>query len=327
MRVAACLLLLAALSPALVAQEGLTVSVAPVVEGLAEPGKEYTIKLRFTVPDGFHAYHKDNPGYSGPINVKWTELAGLKQLKETWPEPHKHVDEFSEEWELSGTFDIAYTFEVPADAAGTLVLRGKHDTQFCDENGCFQAEAEFTASIEVAGEVAPAPAKEQPKLTATLSAEPATAGGTATVKLAFAYPRGWFACHKDNPGYWNTPDIKWTVLSGLSLKEESWPEPTRYVYDDSEEWVYPDGVTITCSFEVPADALGELNLKARYSVELYAGEDAQEFKGEVETTLAVEPAAPSSATDEHGFYVDFDYALAQAKAENKPLLVDFNGRY
>ncbi|MCB9932457.1 MAG: hypothetical protein H6841_03455 [Planctomycetes bacterium] len=327
MRVAACLLLLTALAPALFAQEGLTVELTPVVEGKAEPGKEYTLKLRFTVPDGFHAYHRDNPGYSSPILVKWTELAGLKLLKETWPEPYKHVDETSEEWELSGTFDIAYNFEIPADAAGTVVLRGKHDIQFCDENGCFPSEGEFSVSFEVVGTPALQPELLPPEVKATLGTEPATAGGTTAVKLAFAYPKGYFAVHKDNPGYWNSPDVKWTVFSGLTLKEESWPEPTKHEYDGSEEWVFSGGFTITYTFDVPVDALGELSLRALYTIELYVGEDEHEFKGEVNTTLAVEAAPPSSATDEHGFYTDFDYALAQAKAESKPLLVDFNGRY
>lgn len=331
MRIAACLLLLAALSPALVAQEGLTVSVEPVVEGQAEPGKEYTLKLRFTVPEGYHAYHKDNPGYSKPVTVTWTELAGLKLVKETWPEPHKHVDEFSEEWELDGTFDIAYTFAVPADATGSLALTGKHDTQFCDADGCLQAEGEFTAVITVAAPSAePAPAEEL-KFTATLSAEPAKAGGLATVKLKLEYSKGFHTYHKDNPGFGLAPKVEWTETSGLKLKDTSWPEPVKHTVDeDWIEWEYPDGVTLTYSFEVPADAKGELSLKGKYEIQVCDENGCFDKKGEISTTIKLETvAAPeeNSAKDAHGFYVDFDYALAQAKAENKPLLVDFNGKY
>src|SRR5262245_29883026 len=73
---------------ALHAQAG--VEVTPIIEGKAEPGKEWTLKLRFVVQDGFHAYHKDNPGGSLPISVKFTTLSGLKEISQTWPEPKKH---------------------------------------------------------------------------------------------------------------------------------------------------------------------------------------------------------------------------------------------
>jgi hypothetical protein len=58
-------LLILLVGGALHAQDGLAVDVQPLAEGKAERGKEYTLKLQFTVPEGYHAYHKDNEGY-GP---------------------------------------------------------------------------------------------------------------------------------------------------------------------------------------------------------------------------------------------------------------------
>ncbi|MDH5642013.1 MAG: thioredoxin family protein, partial [Nitrospira sp.] len=40
---------------------------------------------------------------------------------------------------------------------------------------------------------------------------------------------------------------------------------------------------------------------------------------------AAEPRLDPARTDAHGFYLDFDYAVAEAKRVNKPLLIDFNG--
>jgi thiol:disulfide interchange protein len=40
-----------------------------------------------------------------------------------------------------------------------------------------------------------------------------------------------------------------------------------------------------------------------------------------------EPELDPARVDDHGFYLDFDYALEQARQQNKPLLVDFNGRF
>jgi thiol:disulfide interchange protein len=316
MRLAAIALLLA-VAPTLWAQ-GLTVEVEPVVEGKAEPGKDYTLKLRFTVPDGYHAYHKDNPGYSLPVQVKWKELAGLELVTATWPEPRKHKDDFSEEWELSGTFDIAYTFKVPANAKGNLTVTGSHDTQFCDAEGCLQAKGNFTATIEVAeskpepGPVKPgtAPKKNQPEAKATASFE------------------GYHLYHKDNPGYGLPPQVAWTELSGLMLKGTLWPEPIKHDLGDGDiEWEYESPLTLTYTFTAPADAKGELPVKAKWEAQICDADACFMRDGEVTATLSVEtPAEDKSATNSHGFFLDFDYALEQAKKLNKPLLVDFNGR-
>jgi DsbC/DsbD-like thiol-disulfide interchange protein len=325
--------LLIAIAPTLWAQ-GLTVEVEPVVEGKAEPGKDYTLKLRFTVPEGYHAYHKDNPGYSLPVEVKWKELAGLELVSATWPEPNKHKDEFSEEWELGGTFDIGYSFKVPATARGKLTVTGSHDTQFCNEEGCLVAKGDFSATIEVAeakaASIGPGPGKKkEPVVKATATFEGAAkASGEATLKLTFEFTETYHAYHKDNPGYGLPPKVDWTELSGLVLKGTLWPEPLKHDIDGTIEWEYESPLTLTYTFTVPADAKGDLPVTAKWNIQVCDPEVCFTRKGEVAATLSLDaPAADKSATDSHGFYLDFDYALEQAKKLNKPLLVDFNGRY
>ncbi|MEZ5991009.1 MAG: protein-disulfide reductase DsbD family protein [Planctomycetota bacterium] len=335
MRHAVCLLMFAALAPALWAQPGMSVEVEPVVEGKATPGSEYTMKLRFTVPEGYHAYHKDNPGYSLPVKITWSELSGLELLKAEWPEPHKHVDEFSEEWELDGTFDIAYTFKVPDNAKGSLSLRGSHEIQFCDAAGCFQSEGDFSTSIEVeaGAEVESTPTTEpkgpQAKATATF-ASTAKPGGQATLEWTFELTKSYHVYHPENPGYGTAPEFTWTELSGLKLIDQKWPKAHEHEIDtDWIEWEYPDKVTIQFIFEVPADASGELKLAADWSAQVCDENACFMRDGKVEamlTVASVPPTTANDATNEHGFYLDFDYALQKAKEENKPLLVDFNGK-
>ncbi|MCA8911516.1 MAG: thioredoxin family protein [Planctomycetes bacterium] len=331
MRYAVCLLLLAVLAPAIQAQMGLTVECEPVVEGKATPGGEYTLKLRFTVPDGYHAYHKDNPGYSQPVNVTWKELSGLELVKDTWPEPHKHADDYGEEWELSGTFDIAYTFKVPADASGTLTVSGHHETQFCDADGCMQSEDDFTAEIPVEG----AAATEEPELpiaTAELSfTGPAQPGGQATLEWKFTFTKGFHCYAKGNPGTGIAPEFTWSELSGLKLVDEQWPTPEKVEDADlGEEWEYPDGVTIKFIFDVPEDAKGDLPIKAKWSALVCDPEACFMRDGHATATLTVtEPEKPafSDEKNELGFYLDFDYAINKALEEERPLLVDFNGKF
>jgi len=331
MRVMVCLLVLLA-APVLFAQDGLTVEVEPIVEGKAEPGKDFAFKLHFVVPEGHHAYHKDNPGFNVPVKVEWKSLAGLELVKEDWPEPHKKVDEYGEEWELGPVFDIAYTFKVPADAKGELTVTGSHDTQFCNAEACFQSAGDFTATIEVAGAAQPEPEIQLPEAKASVSfTGPAQAGGEATLKWTFEFTKGYHGYHKDNPGYGMAPNFDWTELSGLTLKEARWPEPKKHVIDaDWTEWEYPDTVTIEFVFSVPKDAKGELPVKATWNAQVCDEDACYDRKGEVSTTLMIsaEPVKEekNDATDDHGFYLDFDYALEKARAENKPLLVDFNGK-
>ncbi|MBZ0137984.1 MAG: hypothetical protein K8I27_16630 [Planctomycetes bacterium] len=332
MRVMACLLLLLA-APVLFAQPDSTVEVEPVVEGTAVPGKEYTFKLHFVVPEGYHAYHKDNPGYSLPVKVTWQTLAGLELVGETWPEPHKNKDEYGEEWELGPIFDIAYTFKVPQDAKGRLKVTGSHETQFCDAEGCFMSEGDFTATIEVAaGEAAAEPKVQLPeaKAAATFTA-PAQPGGEATLKWTFTFTKGYHAYHKDTPGYGMAPNFDWTELSGLTLKEARWPEAKKHEIEPGwVEWEYPDEVTIEFVFSVPRDATGELTLKADWNAQVCDEDACYDRAGSVSATLTVAAASEEGkrdAKDTHGFYLDFDYALERARAENKLLLADFNGRY
>lgn len=327
MRVVACLLVLLA-APVLLSQDGLSVKVEPVVDGKAEPGKEFTIKLNFVVPEGFHAYHKDNPGYSQPVKVKWKSLAGLELLREDWPEPHKKVDEFGEEWELGPIFDIAYTFKVPADAQSKLTVTGSHETQFCDAEGCYNSEGDFSAEIEVAGSGAPAPQIPEARVSTSFTA-PAKPGGEAILKWTFEFTKGYHGYHKDNPGYGMAPNFDWTELSGLTLKEARWPEPKKHEIEPGWiEWEYPDGFSIEFVFSVPADASEELTVRADWNAQVCDEEACFDRKGSTSATLTVASAAPpedKSATDAHGFYLDFDYALEKARKENKLLLVDFNG--
>lgn len=282
--------LLALFSPVANAQD-LKVKVEPVVEGEAAPGQEYTLKLKFTVPDGYHAYHKDNPGVSSPVKVKWQDTAGLKLVKETWPEPKKtKIDEDWFEWELGPVFEIAYHFNVPAEAKGALLLKGSHDTQFCNEEGCLQSEGDFEAKVEVGA--ADAAREELPKVTLEAKfAESAVAGGQAKLTLAFTFTKGFHAYHKDNPGFGEAAAISFSKLDGLKLAKEDWPEPTKKEYDkDWIEWEYPDGFTLTYTYDVPKDAKDSIEVAGQYHIQVCDDNGCHIRKSEFKASLTVKPA-------------------------------------
>lgn len=287
------LVALLALFSSVASAEELKVKVEPVIEGKAAPGTQYTLKLKFTVPDGYHAYHKDNPGYSAPVKVTWKETSGLKLAKETWPEPtKKKIDEDWFEWELGPVFEIAYHFDVPAEAKDTLLLQGSHDTQFCNDEGCLQSEGTFEAKLEVAAAGAAAAKEELPKVSLDAKfAEPVLAGGQAKLTLAFTYTKGFHAYHKDNPGYGEAPAISFSKLSGLKLVKEEWPEPEKKQYDeDWVEWEYKDGFTLTYTYDVPKDAKDNIEIQGLYHVQVCDDNGCHIRKSEFKATLNIKPA-------------------------------------
>ena len=287
MRYALCLLLFA-FAP-LLAAEDLPVKVEPVVDGKAEVGKDLSFKLRFTVPEGFYAYHKDNPGYSAPIKVEWLELSGLELKSDAWPEPVKKVDEFSEEWGLKGTFDITYTFTVPASAKGTLAISGSWDVQICDDAGCHQRDGKFATTVEVAGTTT---AEEFPAVKLhTEFAAAATPGGDASLKFTWTFTKDFHLYHPDNPGYGMAPAIDFKELAGLELTDTTWPKPVEYkIEEDWVEWVYKDTFTVTYKFKVPKAASGELTVSGSYVAQICDDNGCFDREGTFAAALAVTPA-------------------------------------
>lgn len=251
----------------LAAQES-KVPVEVLDTGKAEPGKEWTLKLRFAVPEGYHAYHKDNPGFSQPIKVEFKELSGLKEVKQIWPEPKKHKEEHGEEWELAGNVDIAWVFAVPADAKDKLAIRGQYEVQFCDADGCMIAEGKFDTTVTVAA------AKSEPagpSITASANFEgEVKAGGKAVLALTFEVSAGFSAYHKDSPGLSKPLAVKWTDLGGLKLESEAWPEPKKVKEEwaDKEDWKLSGKFTVKYTFAVPADAKGEVKIAGSFEAQI-----------------------------------------------------------
>lgn len=323
-----CILAVLAASGPLIAQDD-TVTVTPVIEGEAEPGKEWTLKLRFVVPANHHAYHKDNPGGSVPIDVKFTQLSGLVETAQAWPTPKKHKTEFGEEWELEGTFDIAWTFKVPATAGGKLAIGGDYEIQFCNADACFMATGKIDTAVEVEG-AAPPPAEKDLAAGAAFEGE-VQAGGKAVLAVTFTVRKGWHTYHKDNPG--TSIPLKVKLNAGvLKLASEAWPEPKKIDRWNigSVDWEYEGTFVVKYTFDVPADATGEAKVSGTFTGQV-CDEACVDVKGDFSATAAIaapKPPAPrNDAKDKHGFYLDYDFALSEAKRLGKPLLVDFNGKF
>lgn len=261
------LLAVASAAMPLYAQES-KVPVEVLDTGKAEPGKEWTLKLRFAVPEGYHAYHKDNPGFSQPIKVEFKELSGLKEVKQVWPEPKKHKEEHGEEWELAGNVDIGWVFTVPASAKDKLDVRGEYEVQFCDANGCMIAEGKFATTVTVA---AAKSEPEGPSITASAAFEgEVKAGGQAVLAVAFEVSKGFSAYHKDSPGLSKPMAVKFSELGSLKLESEVWPEPKKVKEEwaDKEDWKLSGKFTIKYTFAVPADAKGEIGVVGTFEAQI-----------------------------------------------------------
>ncbi|MBX3459018.1 MAG: thioredoxin family protein [Planctomycetes bacterium] len=274
---------------ALLAQEP-TVTVEAKGAAKAEAGQQWTLELKFTIPEGYHAYHKDNPGIGLAPDVTFTNTNGLKLAQQKWPEPKKKKDELGEEWLLEGAFTVQYIFDVPADAEGRLAVEGKHDTQFCTDEFCLMADGKFSANLEVTLE------KPWVKLSASFAGS-ADAGGKAEFKLHFKISEGFHAYHKDNPGYGVAPIIQFTQTAGLTKTGETWPEPKKKEYDkDWVEWEYSNEFTLTYTFSVPRDAKGALELAGTWDVQVCDDDGCHQRTGKFTAKLDVKPAADSGST-------------------------------
>lgn len=259
-------LLLAFLTPLSAELISLKAQVEPAA---AKRGGEVKLRLQFTVESGFHAYHKDNPGYSKPLKVEFTELSGLTQLGETsWPKYHEHRDASDPSWvefELNGVFDLVYTFRVPAKAADTVTIAGKFEAQVCDANACQDKSGDFSVQVTVEGA---APGAET---------KPTDAANPSSEEVA-------------------------------ALKKEL--AETRKALEEKVGSLAEDIAALKKDLGGSRKATEDLSKALKEYL------NAQHEK-----------AAASGAKDEHGFYEDYDFALAEAKKQGKLLLIDFNGEY
>ncbi|CAG1771385.1 hypothetical protein BAC2_01668 [uncultured bacterium] len=356
----------------------------------AAPGAEVKLRLQFAVKKGFHAYHKDNPGYGKKLEISFSELSGLTQKGEAaWPKWHEWKDKDDPNWieyELSDNFEIVYTFVVPASAKDKLKIAGKYEGQACDEKACTAVNGEFSTEISV-GAAAPA-SDELIAVSAALSAEggKAVPGKAATLTLHFIVADTFHVYAKGNPGIGKALEFELTQLSGLIKTDEKWPEYTVEFPDEKDktwiEWELKGQFDIVLTFTVPSSAKDKLAVSGTFSAQVCDASACQDRAGTFSAEIAVqaaqaaapsadtkaledriktladevaalkkeltdsrkatnemakalkeyiasqhEKAAASGAKDEHGFYEDYDFALAEAKKQDKLLLIDFNGEY
>lgn len=300
--------------------------------GSSTAGGEAELKLLFKISEGYHAYHKDNPGYGVAPIIHFTQTAGLTKLAEKWPEPKKkEYDKDWIEWEYDKEFTLTYTFSIPKEAKGALELAGTWDVQVCNDDGCHQRTGKFITTVEVkpAADTGSTP-RMDPKPTVVASfGVAAKAGGEASMQFSITLPGEWVTYHPENIAKGGTgkgPEIVFSKLDGLELAGERWPESEQKSYDGYFENVYRKLVVATYTFKVPADASGKITVEGTWKI-LLCDEVCIPHKGSFTATLEVTSSVDRARVDDHGFYLDFDYALEQAKLQGKPLLVDFNGRY
>ena len=306
----ACLIaVLLALSAPLCAE---LVNVKAVLEPqTVAPGGEAKLHVKFTVQSGYHAYHKDNPGYGKKLEITFSELSGLKQKGEpTWPQWHEWKDKDDPNWieyELSGEFEIVYTFTVPADAKGALKIAGKYVGMACDDKGCTAAEGSFSAQCEVTGAAPKAAALPAGELIAVGASLEGTGGKAApgkevTLKLHFIVADSFHVYAKDNPGIGKPLSWEFTELSGLTQKAVTWPEHHIEFPDEKDktwsEWELTGEFDIAVTFTVPSGAKGTLSVSGKFEAQVCDANACQDRAGEFSAEIGVEASsAPAALTE------------------------------
>jgi len=113
------------------------------------PGEEALIAARFRCDPHFHIYWH-NPGDAGQApTIEWTDKAGAEIGTFVWPGP-KMLDQ-------AGVYNFVYEDEtllllrvkVPAQAKGTLTLKGKAEWLECDDKGCWPHDKEVSLALKV----------------------------------------------------------------------------------------------------------------------------------------------------------------------------------
>lgn len=157
------------------------------------PGGKATIAVVFKIEPGWHLYWT-NPGEAGaPPKVKWTLPAGVTVSDPQFPVPKRKIisdlTAFVYENEVALLADIT----VPADASGTIELKGHVGVVVCEE-ACVLEEQDVTLSIPVgAGEAqassrfaawrAGQPIRRSPPREVAATLDPDTRHGRLTVEM------------------------------------------------------------------------------------------------------------------------------------------------
>jgi len=124
----------------LFAQGNSILTIVPPQKVVGKRNSELTAKLAVSLGAGYHINsNAPHETYLIPLKLTWT-AAPLEVEAVAYPKPHDEKYQFSDQplSVLTGNFEIATKFKVPADAAsGPAILTGKLRYQACNNTMCF----------------------------------------------------------------------------------------------------------------------------------------------------------------------------------------------
>lgn len=145
------------------------------------------------------------------------------------------------------------------------------------------------------------PTGNRPKTKATFASENQTiaAGKSFLVALRLDHPKGWHSYYKNSGGVESPPSVQWTLPSGFTASEISWPVPEVKDGYFGKSFVYSGSPVFLIQIQPPAELpLGEVTLTAKATWQIC--EDAcineeQEFSLHLKTGKL--PVLDSSQTE------------------------------
>lgn len=148
----------------------------------ATSGEDYTAVLEIAHQPGYHSYWRNWGSAGSAPKVDWTLPAGVAASEIDFATPHAITTSGLPGFGYEGVVRHLVHFSLPADAAGSLEIRGKVDLLVCNNDGCFPLipAPELNLSVPIrAGSGAVASAE----LTEALAHQPEAVDWPATWKI------------------------------------------------------------------------------------------------------------------------------------------------
>ena len=107
------------------------------------PGETFTVAIKLTHAEGWHAYYKNPGGVGLPLEFEWVLPKGFSLTSEQWPTPHLYENQGNTFYTYSGEYlilaEISSDDTVAVDQDVQISVTA--NWQICDEKSCLNPES------------------------------------------------------------------------------------------------------------------------------------------------------------------------------------------
>ena len=107
------------------------------------PGETFTVAIKLTHAEGWHAYYKNPGGVGLPLEFEWVLPKGFSLTSEQWPTPHLYENQGNTFYTYSGEYlilaEISSDDTVAVDQDVQISVTA--NWQICDKKSCLNPES------------------------------------------------------------------------------------------------------------------------------------------------------------------------------------------